>query len=232
MAQAKAARQGLVDFAAGLSPQVLATVYPEGDRTLSFPSLFEHLRNHTREHAGEMMTFCGSLNRWGRAGMRDFLVRQHTNLMDAIGGMSEAWLASERVAGDWTTRDVLAHVLCWEEFVWAVIKDWPQPDMQALGHWLVDGEATDPTNARLMAEKNDHTLIEILDWLTTYHRRTLRTFDAMSNEELCVQGSTGFGHNTLPGFLYDMAMHTAEHAADIWRHRPDVAQAGSSRPSA
>jgi len=222
LAQADAARQRLIDFAAGLSPQILAATYPERDRTLSIDKLLTHMADHVREHANEVMEFCGSLDRWGRDGMRRFLDKQHTNLMDAIGGMSEEWLVSQPVEGDWTPRDVLTHVLCWEEFAGAVIQKWPQTDGVDLSPWLVAGEDGDDTNDRLMAEKIDYTMIDLLDWLTTHHRRTLRIYDKLSDEQLRTQSYTGFGRDSFTGFLYSMAMHTADHAAEIWRHRPDA----------
>ncbi len=174
------------------------------------------------EHAGEVMGFCNSLARWGRDGWRRFLIKQHTNLMDAIGGMSEAWLVSQPVEGTWTSRDVLTHVLCWEEFTWAVIAPWPQTEGVDLAHWLVAGEEGDATNDRLMAEKIDYTLIDLVDWLTTYHRRTLRIFDKLTDEQLGTVAYTGFGRDSFLGFLYSMSMHTADHAALIWQHRPDA----------
>lgn len=221
LTQATRARQRLVDFAAGLTPEMLAATYAEGDRTLSIARLLDHMVKHVREHAGELFAYCGSLDRWGRDGWRAFLIRQQRNLLDAIGGMSEAWLVSERVSDNWTGRDLLAHVLCWEEYAWAVTKKWPAPSSQDLAPWFVPGEDEDQTNDRLMAEKIDHTLIDLLDWLTTYHRRTLRSFDSMSDEDLRSEGETGFGRESFTGFLYGMAMHTAEHAAHIWQARPD-----------
>ena len=222
LAQADAARQRLVDFAAALSPEILAAIYPEGERILSLNVLLTHMVKHAREHAQEVMDYCGSLARWGRDGMRRFLVQQHTHLMDAIGGMSEEWLVSERVVGAWTSRDVLAHVLAWEEFAWVVLQGWPDPDEKEMAHWLVAEEGEDDTNARLMAEKVDFNRVDLVDWLTTYHRRTLGAFDELSDEELQTKGNTGFGRDTVTGFLHSMSMHTAEHAAEIWRHRPDA----------
>ncbi|MBP7963964.1 MAG: DinB family protein [Caldilineaceae bacterium] len=229
LAQADAARQRMIDFAAGLSPQILAATYPEPTRTLSINTLLTHMADHVREHANEVMNFCGSLDRWGRAGMRRFLAQQHANLMDAIGSMAEAWLVSEPVEGKWTCRDVLTHVLCWEEFAWAVIQNWPETDDVDLSHWLVAGEDGDATNARLMAEKIDFTMIDLVDWLTTFHRRTLRTFDKLSDEQVRTQAYTGFGRDSFTGFLYSMSMHTADHAALIWRARPDARFSATSR---
>lgn len=222
LAEADAARQRMIDFAAGLSPEILAATYPEPNRTLSINELLTHMAGHAQEHADEVMGFCGSLARWGRDGWRRFLIKQHTNLMDAIGGMSEAWLTSQPVEGTWTSRDVLAHVLCWEEFAWAVIQGWPDTAEVDLAHWLVAGEEGDATNARLMAEKLDYTLIDLVDWLTTYHRRTLGAFDKLTDEQLSAVAYTGFGRDSLIGFLYTMSIHTADHTALIWQHRPDT----------
>ena len=222
LAEAETARQRMIDFTATLSPEILAATYPEPTRTLSLNTLLTHMAGHVSEHAKEVMAFCTSLDRWGRDGWRRFLIKQHTNLMDAIGGMSEAWLVSQPVEGAWTSRDVLTHVLCWEEFAWAVIQPWPQTEEVDLSHWLIAGEDGDATNERLMAAKIDYNMIDLVDWLTTYHRRTLRIFDKLTDEEIRTEAYTGFGRDSLTGFLYSMSMHTADHAALIWQHRPDA----------
>lgn len=206
-AQADAARQAMIDFARSLTAEELAQEFPEGERILNLRRLLAHMGRHTRDHGQELRRYCGSLERWGRDGLRAFLIQQYTDLLDGIGRLDEKTLLTVPVCGVWSIRDVLAHVLCWEEYAWQMVQQWPEPDL-------------DTTNARLLAAKADHTMIDLLDWLTTYQRRMLKAYDAFSNEELRSEGQYGWGaQGSLSGFFYEMALHTASHAVDIWAYR-------------
>lgn len=221
LAEADAARQGLIDFAASLTPEALARPYPEGERQLDLAALLTHMIKHTREHTWEIQAYARSLERWGREGMRAFLDRQFTHLLDAIGGLDEESLTTVPVCGVWSARDVLAHVLAWEEYGWQVVQQWPQVDRESLAPWL-EGEHIDAINARLLAQKEGQTLIDLLDGLATMQRRTLTFFDQASDQLLESQGDYGWGQEgSLLGFLFDLAQHRAEHAGDLWQARAD-----------
>ena len=227
MAEADRARQQLVEFAQNLSAQALATEYAIYEDTSSLGQLLEHLVRHTQAHRQELQRYCGSLHRWQRADLRKFLVQQHTNLMDSIGGMSEATILATRVCGIWSIRDVLAHVLSWNEFAYRVLQQWPKLDKIALQDWLHADGATDSgfdaINARLLAARADLDMIAIVDWLTTYHRRLLRLFDRMSDEELSSQGEYAWDEESdAASLFYEFSVHEAEHAEQIWRYRAGV----------
>lgn len=220
-AESASARQGMIQFVRGLTPEDLQKTYPEGDRNLDLARQIQHMIDHTWEHTEPIVAYCHSLRRWGREGMRAFLERQQDDLLDAIGGLGEETLTAVPVCGTWSTRDVLAHVLTWEEYAWAVVQQWPNPDWASLSAWLQDA-SMDDVNAQLLAEKADFSMIDILDWLSTYHRRIMKQFDALSDQELERPGDYGWGESgTLVGFLYEMALHKAVHAAEIWQARKD-----------
>jgi uncharacterized protein (TIGR03083 family) len=220
-AESASARRDMIQFVRGLTSEDLGRTYPEGDRSLDLVQQIRHMIDHTREHTEPIVAYCHSLHRWGRAGMKTFLERQQEDLLDAIGGLSEQSLTEVPVCGSWSTRDVLAHVLAWEEYAWAVVQQWPNPDWASLSTWLQDS-SMDDVNAQLLAEKADFTMIDILDWLSTFHRRIMKQFDSLSDEELERPGDYGWGESgTLAGFLYEIAMHKAVHAVDIWQARED-----------
>ncbi len=218
-------RQQLVAFAQSLTPAMLSADYPIYEEVSSLVHLLMHLVRHTQEHTTELQHYCGSLQRWSRPALRKFLVQQHTDLMDSIGGLTEATILATRVCGEWTIRDVLAHVLSWNEFAYRVMKQWPKPDKTALQAWLHEDGATngsgfDAINARLLAASADLDMIAIVDWLTTYHRRMIRLFDQMSDAELASQGDYAWGETGEAARLfYEFSLHEAEHAEQIWRYR-------------
>ena len=219
IACAETARRELAAFAASLTPAQLAQPYPEGDSALSLVERLEHMSNHVRSHAREIGLYCGSMRRWRRAGLRAFLVQQHASLMDSIAGLDETTLLSTRVCGFWSIRDVLAHVLSWNEYGYLVMRGWPQVDHSTIAPWI-EGDDGDAVNASLLAARADLDMIAIVDWLTTYHRRVLTRFDALSDEDLASIGDQGWGtQGELAHLLYSLALHETEHAEDIWRFR-------------
>ncbi len=219
--EAERARQGLIDFAAGLTPEALARPYPEGQGQLDLLALLTHMVKHAREHAQEIWAYATSLERWSREDARAFLERQFTHLLDAIGGLDEESLTTVPVCGVWSARDVLTHVLAWEEYGRLVMEQWPQVDRADLAPWL-EGTDIDAINAGLLAQKEDQTLIDLLDGLASVQRRTLAFFDQASDPLLASQGDYGWGQEgSLLSFLFDLAWHRAEHAADLWRARAE-----------
>lgn len=219
VAAADEARQRLIAFARLLDPVALAREYPEGERTLSPGKLLNHMVRHTQLHSQEIYRYAGSMQRWSRPALRAFLVRQHSNLMDGISGLTEATLLSTQVCGLWSMRDVLTHVLSWNEFAYVLVEGWPKATAEKLTPWRIDGDG-DALNAHLLAERSHLTMIDICDGLMTYHRRLLRAFDRASDEQLRSLGDHGWGdEGSLSALFYSFALHEAQHAADLWRYR-------------
>jgi uncharacterized damage-inducible protein DinB len=211
-------RQRMIDFARSLRDDQLIS-YPEGTRTLDLPKQLAHMARHVRDHAAEIVPYCGSLERWGRAGLRRFLDQQHKNFLDSIGSLSEETVTAVPVCGVWTVRDVIVHVIRWEEYALQVLRQWPNVAPASIARWL-DGGNRDEINAILQAEMAHLDMIGVLDAAATVQRRLLTAFDKISDGELQRQGDFGFGMTgTLSSFLYDTARHTAVHAAEIWEAR-------------
>ena len=226
LAAAEAARARLVAFAETLDPAALERDYPEGERSLSLDKLLAHMVDHTRRHAADLFAYCGSMQRWGRAGLRHLLDEQHNALMDSVAGLDEATILSTHLSDLWTLRDQLVHTLAWSEYAYRVVEAWPNLPAEAIRDWLpAEGETEDDANARLQAQRAGMTMIEIVDMLATWHRRLLRRFDALSDEELCSYGDFGWGqHGELSRFLYSICLHQAEHAQEIWEKRLAMAE--------
>ncbi len=213
-------RARLVDFARTLPPAVLAQTFDEGGKPFSILKQLEHMVWHVSSHRRDIQRYCGSLARWGKAGLRDLLVQQESNLMDSVQGLSEATMLATQVCGKWSIRDVLAHVLSWNEYVAHLITHWPEPPADLVQEWIWQpGDSMDSMNDRLLAARSDLTLIEIADGLMTQHRRMLRALDSASHERLESEGQTWGGPGVLSCQIYEVALHDAEHAAQIWGWR-------------
>ncbi|MFN8441351.1 MAG: DinB family protein [Caldilineaceae bacterium] len=223
LATAELNRQRMVDFVGNLDVQIFHQELTEGERTLSPLKLFQHMVRHTQGHHNELSDYCGSLDRWTRQSLRRFIIQQYTTLMDSIGGLDEATILTTKVCGTWSIRDVLTHVLSWNEYEYKVLKGWPDPKLDTIAEWkFQEQETTDSINARLLAARSDLDMIAIVDWLTTYHRKVLRLFDKANDEELSSTADIDWGRPfAMSGFIYSMSMHDLEHAEDIWKWKAE-----------
>jgi hypothetical protein len=227
---AQMARQRLVEFARALSPDALAQEYQEGEKPFSILNQLQHMARHIRMHRRELQSYCGSLARWGRAEMRKMMVEQHDNFMDGMAGLTEATMTSAQVCGTWTIRDVYAHVLSWNEYCAKLLRQWPEPNPETVAEWeWHEGDTMDSVNARFLAARADLTMIEIADGLTTEFRRMMRVFERASDETLCSEGMTWGGPGVMSNFFYEIFVHEAEHAAQIWAFRAGIFEAEAMR---
>lgn len=229
VAEAEAARQRLVDFTRSLPPEALAREYAEGDRTLTLLDDIQYLVRHPRMHANDLWQYCGSMARWSRPALRAMMEAQNTNLMDSITGLTEATMVSTPVCGVWTIRDVLAHVMSWNELCVHLLAQWPEPDPATIQEWdWQPGDTMDSMNARLLAARAHLTIIDIADGLATCHRRIMTAFDRFRDADLTSEGLTWGGPGVLSCFFYEIFHHEAEHAAQIWAYRAGEA---TNRPA-
>jgi hypothetical protein len=132
-------------------------------------------------------------------------------------------MLSVEVCGTWTIRDVYAHVLSWNEYCVKLLRHWPEPNPEVISQWAWQEDDTMASfNERMMAAHAHLTMIEIADGLTTEYRRMMRVFDKMSDADLCSEGLTWGGPGVLSNFFYEIFVHEAEHAAQIWAYRAGV----------
>lgn len=217
---AQTARRQLVEFAATVPVAALDREFQEGEQPFSILRQLQHMSRHIRQHRREIQAFCGSLERWGRVGMRRMMVEQHDNFMNSMAGLDEATMVSTQVCGAWTIRDVFAHVLSWNEYCSILLRQWPDPDPEEIVEWTwLPDDTMDSVNDRFMAARAHLTMIEIADGLTTEYRRMMRVFDRVSDTDLCSEGLTWGGPGVMSNFFYEIFVHEAEHAAQVWAFR-------------
>jgi hypothetical protein len=125
-------------------------------------------------------------------------------LLAAVDGIADERMSEPGVAGDWSVKDVLAHVAYWEGRAIGIVerKLTGEPDPPGGG---LDFEAV---NQNVYAERANWTIAQMLDEFHGTHQRfmaALRQFPDIDTD--AIEGNT-FEH-------YD------EHAADIraWRER-------------
>jgi hypothetical protein len=151
-----------------------------------------------------------------KQGVLDHLAGAQAALLGAIEGLTEAEMTSMPVAGEWTIRDILAHVSGWAAWDLAGIRGvlaGEPPNFSAI-------QDVDAFNARLVAERREWTLGRILAEMADAHAALQELLAGMPDEDVFSVGPfQGPYWDHLAGWLQVAWEHEEEHAAQIraWR---------------
>ena len=143
-----------------------------------------------------------------------------TELEEAYAGLAGAQLAVPGANGDWSVKDILAHVTTWEE---ETLQYLPLIATGGTPPRYASGGGLDAFNAQKMAQKRDLAPKEVLRQLDAVHAR-LRDYVQSVPEEHFIH-DTRFRRR----LRYDTYSHYPEHARMIreWR----AAQPGEAPPA-
>ena len=150
------------------------------------------------------------------------LAVERARLFHELLGVSASDLESAQVCGDWSPRDVLAHIVAWERYVYDIVRylraKQPVPPSP-------ETSDKDAYNARAVAVWRTKPLQELLDTLAIAHRQLTVAVAGCSQAQLDFGSSSGTGGENIASHVISIAQHDAEHAAQIraWRSksRPD-----------
>lgn len=149
----------------------------------------------------------------GRAGrLRRQIEEAWAALRDSYAGLPAARLTEPGVSGDWSVKDVLAHVTTWEAEALQhlpVILDGGRPRR------YVTYGGIDAFNALMTAEKQALSLAQVLRQLDETHGRLLDLVAHLPEDQL------GAGSRVRRRLRLDTYGHYPQHAAAIrdWRLR-------------
>jgi hypothetical protein len=160
-----------------------------------------------------------------REEVRESLARERGKLLAALDGLSEEEMVRPNAVGRWSVRDVLAHLLAWEEEAMKrlelLIAECPQ-DID----WIADQdeEKLDTWNARAHQRYAGLPLTEVTRRLEDVQGRILAALDSLSEERLGTDAGPVPVRNWLPDCTY---AHEQEHCADIlaWRRSIETSEA-------
>ena len=135
-----------------------------------------------------------------------------TELKESYAGLSDAQVAEPRVMGEWSVKDILAHVTTWEE---EALKYWPLILTGGRPPRYIQFGGIDAFNAQRAEQKRDLTLSEVLRQLEETHRRLLDYLHSVPEEHFTRE--TRFRHR----LRLDTYSHYPLHARAIqaWRER-------------
>jgi uncharacterized damage-inducible protein DinB/predicted RNase H-like HicB family nuclease len=165
---------------------------------------------HEREHTGQVREI---LAVW-RDHLLARLAAERAGLLWQFIGLDERELTESPVFGDWTAKDLLAHVASWDEL---------SAERIALILAGRGGEITgvDPNirNAALHAERRDWPLERALGAFLTARADFLATLARLPDEELHQMRRFPWGEASVYLWTQWCIQHDADHAADLvtWR---------------
>ena len=144
-------------------------------------------------------------------------------LQAAITGLTEAQMTKAPVVGDWTLKDLLAHIAAWEaRLVTALFKAerGVTPDL------VESGPQVDQLNAQLYREQKDRPLERVLEDMHDVHLALLNRLETFPEQALTdPRKYKWMGGEPLSRMVAgDSFEHYREHAADIraWRERQGI----------
>jgi hypothetical protein len=134
-----------------------------------------------------------------------------SDFLDSYAGLSEAELLKPGVTGEWSVRDIIAHVTTWEE---ETLKHLPgMLQGEKYPRYSVVGIAF---NALMTANTKALPLAEVLQQQNDVHRRLIEFVERVPAEHL--DSKTRFRHR----LRMDTYSHYPKHAQAIRRWRTEI----------
>jgi hypothetical protein len=137
----------------------------------------------------------------------------------ALEGLTEEQLQLPGAAGEWSVKDILAHITAWEVDLLTNLGKARRGQKPGKVKWT-EAEI-DAQNAKWQADYRDRPLERVLDDFHGAHKQILRLVEGLSDRELATPMPWGSGQPLYEYFMTYVADHEAEHAPELqaWRRR-------------
>ena len=132
-------------------------------------------------------------------------------IKESYAGLPDAQLTQPGVMGDWSVKDILAHVTTWEEEALKVLPLILQGGRPPRYSTMYGG--IDAFNAQMREQKRGLPLSDALRQLDETHRRLIDYVQSAPEEE--IRQETRFRRR----LRFDTYRHYQEHASVIWDWR-------------
>jgi len=158
---------------------------------------------------------------------QDLLIKlacERARLLQALLGASAEEIESARVCGDWAPRDLLAHIVGWERYVYDAVRHLRARQPVPPNLDVADENAF---NAKVVAVWRTKLLKELVEALAIAHRQLTVAIAGCSQPQIDLEQPMGAGRDSIGSLAMSIVEHDAEHAQHIkaWRPktRPDEA---------
>jgi hypothetical protein len=149
-----------------------------------------------------------------REEVRSLLEASHKELLAAIDGLTPEQMAIP-VFADWSVKDILAHIVSWEEYTLLDFQRVARGHMPALASF--NQRDVDSFNALVMSLRRDFPLGQVMDELEANRKATIGALLALPDERLAQGQFARIWASITAG-------HDHEHAEDIrkWRQKEGI----------
>lgn len=169
---------------------------------------------HEREHTGQVKEVLAARRRE----LLDRMAVARAALLAEVNAWSGEALTLPAIVGDWTVRDVLAHIAAWDR--------WSLPEMQRVAAGqppdLSLAHDEDAFNAVHVAAWRHRSLGDVMIELQAARAAVLAWLEALPAEELLRRQVVGSEDWSFPAWIDIYARHDAEHAAQIAGQQPET----------
>lgn len=145
---------------------------------------------------------------------------EREKFLEAIEGLPEEALLEPGVVGEWSIKDLMAHISMWE--AWLIRLLW-QISQGETPTRLIPAEQVDEVNAAWHAQAKDRPLEQVMEDFRQARKQTARRVLAFSDRDLSdPQRYPWAKGNTLAEIIaMNTWAHEAEHTAQIqaWRQK-------------
>ena len=194
---------------AGVFYPTFGTQHPEEPWTAR--KVLRRFLEHEREHTAQAREIMAARRRWLVAR----LAAERAGLLAGLWGLDERSLTGVPVVGDWTVKDLLAHIAAWDR--------WEERTMRAMASGEVaDLTATDDfdgTNAGFVTAWPEHGLEAVVAELGEARAELLAWVESLQEEVFFEPRFYGGDDWSFPAVLQIQWEHDADHGEQIgaWR---------------
>jgi uncharacterized protein (TIGR03083 family) len=150
---------------------------------------------------------------------REFLERMRSaraELNAALSGLSEEQIAGDVVAGEWTVKDIVAHLAAWQVEALRAVEQAERGEEPG----PMINETVDEWNARRVAERRRLPLVDVIQEFTESHDELLAALERWP-EDAVPLGPGGWDEDCR---LWWLTEHDREHLDAIQAYRRRLGQ--------
>jgi hypothetical protein len=156
----------------------------------------------------------------------DVLEDEREKFLDSIEGLSTQELLEPGVVGNWSVKDIMAHITLWEAELVKLLWQAAQGQKPTTIHFA--GINVDERNEAWYEEQKDRPIEQIIADFSAVRKQTSRRVEAFTDKDLNDQSRFSWqkGYALWKWIAEDSFSHEAEHTAQIldWRKRREGGQ--------
>ena len=143
------------------------------------------------------------------------LLSERANWETLLSTIDTSRMTQPGVAGEWSLKDIIAHIAVYEEWISVVIEELMRGETKTLDSAEPGDVDVDYRNARFFREHQHRSLPEVLEYSQNSFQHLLTVVQSLPEEELI--GASPSFRSLLPAYWPDVPLWQAI-AGDAWEH--------------